>query len=229
MTSTNFDRTIYQAFILDEEKVKSLSKILHNRVGEASISTICADDATRRFESVDKFLEYENARDRRIISLSLHSYSKDRASEENGKIGITYSTKYKYMPISISVEGPEEWASITMRQLVEVVEGSRPWYSRISKVDEFILMGLFAAILCFLLIRAEAISSPPGFIEIFSLLGLGFVPAWGMKYVIRYLFPSGVYLIGQEKARNETRRTMRWTVIALIFGGVFTTLLGFLG
>lgn len=222
MERTNFNRSIYQSFILDEEKVKSLFGILKNRVGEPSISAVCVDDADRHFESVDKLLEYENARKRRIISLSLCSRVKEWTQKENRTIDITY---YINAPgnsyISVRVQGTEEWASITMQQLVEVIKGSRPWYSRISRIDEFIFMWPFAVILYLLLIRSGVISPPLRFTETFAVLGLSFVPAWGMKYVIRHLFPSGVYLIGQEKARYRTKEKMRWVVISVMFPTVW--------
>ena len=206
MEKINFDRMTFHAFLLDEERVKSLSNILQDRVGELSVSAVCADDAHRRFESVDKLLKYENARSRRIISLALRSGVKEWASEVNRTIRITYSIMSINSYISVEVEGPEEWGSITMQQLAEVIEGSRPWYSRVSKVNEFILAWPLMVILYFPLIRAGLISSPPEFIDFLRLFGLSFFPAWGMKYVIRHLFPRGVYLIGQEKARNKTRK-----------------------
>lgn len=72
--STVFDRRIYKSFILDEGRVGTLAGILQNYAGEPSISITCSDGATRSFENVEKLLEYENARSRRITSLHMSSY-----------------------------------------------------------------------------------------------------------------------------------------------------------
>ena len=215
---TAFNRSILESFVLDEEQVRSLAKILQNCVGESSISAACADDATRSFESVDKLLEYENARSRRIISLSLYSRAEKYTPEETSiGIDITCSTNptWRTTHISVSVKGVEEWASITMRQLDEVVAGSRPWYSWISKINAFLLWGPFAVTLFVPFVQAELIPSPITIWGLITLGGLSFWPAWGAAYAIRYLFPSGVFLIGQEKARHKTKERVRWMVIPL--------------
>ena len=84
--STVFDRNISESFALDEKRVRSLAKILQNYAGEPSISVTCADDATRSFENVEKLLEYQNAKSRRITSLYMRSFAVGHEREKTASI-----------------------------------------------------------------------------------------------------------------------------------------------
>ena len=234
MESINFDRTIRYPFILDKEKIESLSKILQNRLGELSISAVCTDDADRSFESVDKLLDYDNIKSRRVISLSL--FSRKYTSKETRRIKITYRAKSRITQIhgiteiSVNVSGSKEWASMTMQELCEAVAGSRPWYSWISKINEAIFTVLFTVIFYFILVRTGIFSSfstpEEVIIPLLYILISAFWTAVGVKsYVIGYLFPPGIYLIGHEKKRHEIREKMRWLFIALVLTAVLTTVL----
>ena len=229
---TVFSRIIFEAFVLDEEQVRSIAKILQKYAGEPSISVNCADDATRSFESVDKLLEYENARSRRITSLSLssHAYSESQllAKVDNASIDAACGGSSEWNPthrLLIRVSGTEERAAITKRELDEVIAGSRPWYSWISKINGFFLWWLFAVTLFLLPLRfisfpvqVESISSSLVFLVFLTHLVVAMMsvwPAWGTLYVIRRLFPLGVFLIGQEKAKYNTKERVRWMAITL--------------
>ena len=230
--STVFDQRIYKSFILDEGRVRTLAGILQNYAGELSISIICKDDATRSFENVDKLLEYENARSRRITSLTMSSYARSRElGTLDARIQFDCPTigfgRWKTGHISIYVRGTEEQASITMSKLDDMVAGSHPWYSWITKINEIVLWPLFSILLLILYLQLGLISSNPPFHRIIVLMGMGFGLAQGAMYVNRSLFPVGVFLIGQEKARHKTKERVQWMVaiplvMTVIAGVIFS-------
>ena len=49
--------------------------------------------------------------------------------------------------------------------------------------------------------------------------------AWGAVYVVRILFPLGVFLIGQEKARYKTKEWAQKTVMGTVAGSILAWLL----
>ena len=233
---TDFNRLISSAFVLDEEQVRSLAKILQNYAGEPSIKATCTDDADRSFENVEKLIGYENAKSRRITSLALRSYDLNR--ETSASIQFTCPTPSTPWTayISIIISGTEEWASNAMRELDEVVTGSRPWYSRISTVPTPVLWPLVVVILGILFFQAGLISSScvtwslfgPALKlssqALFSLATWSLWATWGVGYVLRILFPAGVFLIGQEKARHKTKEKMRWMTITAMVGSILSIL-----
>ena len=230
---TDFSRDSLEAFVLDEKQVRSLAKILQDYAGEPSISVDCTDHATRSFESVDELLEYENAKSRRITSLSLRSYTFTGShlleEREDARIDAAWggpqtfrSTRTAY--ISVRVSGTEERASITKRELDEVIAGSRPWYSWVSKINEVSLWLLFYVILSFLLFQFGETSWVRTPLNILTAAGLSIWPAWGVSWVLRRLFPLGVFLIGQEKGRYRTKEWLRKLVIGTMVTVIITWL-----
>ena len=227
---TDFSRIIFKPFVLDEKQARSLAKILQNYAGKPSISIDCADDATRSFENVDKFLEYENAKSRRITSLALRarSYTETHKLEEMAEASIDFTCgihpKWNTTHISVRVSGTEEGASITKRELDELIAGSRPWYSWVSKINELSLWILFFVILYVSFFQFGRISSPRTLLDLLTVGGLSIWPAWGVSYVLRSLFPLGVFLIGQEKGRYRTKEWLQKLVIGAMVTAIITWL-----
>ena len=226
--NTEFNWSIDTSFILDEERIKSIAKVLQNHAKEQlSISISCQDGATRKYENPETLIEYENASKRRIRSLQMYSGMswKPTASIKFTRkaIGISYPF------IDVHVIGTEKTASHTNRELKELAEGGRPWYSWISKPNTFFLW------LPFYLITA-VFSSQPGVVDIshmvlriIVILTLSIGLAAGVVFIIRLIFPRAVFLIGQEKTRHKTMERARWltitTLLTATVGAIFTWLL----
>lgn len=230
MKRTVFDQSIYKSFILDEGRVRTLAGILQNYAGELSIAITCTDVASRSFENVDKLLEYENESSRRITSLYMSSDARGREQEPlDARIQFDCPTigMWETGHISIHASGTEEQASIAMSKLNDVVAGSHPWYSWISKINTPLFLVLFAVPLVILFVQVGLISSTPTFLEILRPIWVSFFLAMGAMYVNRALFPVGVFLIGQEKERHKTKERLQWAVsiplaIAVIAGVILS-------
>ena len=224
---TTFNRTFKQPFLLRGEQISSLAKILEDRVARPSVSVACADSASRSFESVSDLLDYENPKNRKITSLSLEA---DRYNQGETTISteVTYSTHdYSFLrsDIRVIVRGTDEWAAVTMQELEEVITGSRPWYWWFC-----IMHVLFLWIPCMLSIQLvltltglTAYPEPPALVNAIILGTWSFWLAWAAAYVSRYLFPAGVFLIGQEKERIRTKKRIRMAIVWVV-----PVLLGFI-
>ena len=223
--STIFNRNFSASFVLDEERIRSLAKILNNYAGELSIVATCGDNATRSFENVEKLFEYENAKSRRITSLDISS-SAIRREFERADASINFTTAWWPEPrsyISVRVCGMEERALIARRALDEVATGCQPWHSWFSKQSGFIfwVMALTIAWIPFQMIEHP---SHPLWVGVLEYAGYAVVLGMMARYVTQALFPSGVFLIGQEKARYKTKE---W-VQKLVIGTAATTILAWL-
>ena len=81
---------------------------------------------------------------------------------------------------------------------------------------------LWAAIFYASLILTGATSSPITWLELLSPVGWSLWLSWGTEYAIRFLFPSGVFLIGQEKAQYKTKERLQWLVIFTVTAAILT-------
>ena len=243
MTKARFGQLISEPFVLDEERLKSIGKSLQDYAGEPSISVKCTDGGTLMFENLEKLFEYENAKNRRITSIEMSSYDVGQDREKTAIIDLSTMPfwGWLYPAIVMVIRGTEEEVLIVKRKLDEVIAGSRPWYSWISKINGFFLWWLFFVVTGLVLfVQFEWISLP----EISSPINLSSrviittttlwmtlwvvcvssSPAFGAAYVIRRLFPSTVFLIGQEKKRYKTKEWVRQAVIVLVATAIITWL-----
>ena len=238
MTRATFNKVVFKSFVLGEEQIRSLAKVLQDYAGEPAISVECADDATRSFENTEELFEYQNAKRRRITSLSLRSYTGMHTLEEaEASIDFTCGasqTRWDSYTF-VRVGGEERRTSVTNRELHEVIEGSQPWYSWISKTNTLSLWWpVFFVTLYVLYIQFGLVSSPvsaPVTISaitlwrVFQVAVLSGCSALATAYVVRVLFPVSVFLIGQEKKRHKTKDRVRWIVIGTVATTILTGLL----
>ena len=214
-----FNRFLYrQNFILDEERIKSLVKVLQNRVGEPSISADCADGGVRSFENVENFLQYENPKGRRIISLDFDSIN----SEEELAAGVEFRSPEATLSgssssVRIVVRGAEDPATMVMKEIEEIVLGNQPWYSWIYKLNESAWFVMYVIAAYFVLNKFGLVSlSDPNLDDIFSLTAVSVCMTLGTRYGIRRLFDTAVFLIGQEKTKYKTKEWLRKIIIGVL-------------
>ena len=227
---TLFERTISESFVIDEKRVRSLAGVLQHYAGEPSISATCADDATRSFENIEELFEYENPINRRITSLDMDSYGSELKEKPHANIKFATHQFDSTPGIRIRVSGPEEQALIAKRQLDEIAEGSRPWHSRVSKgeLPPFGWVGSCIFVLVGGVIYIIFISTPTDSevrVRLPTLgVWLGVISVLVVHYGTKILFPSAVFLIGQEKTRHKTKEWAQRIVI----GTIATTTLAWL-
>ena len=206
-----------QYFILDKERIKSLVNVLQSRVGEPSISAVCADEGTRSFESVEDLLQYENPKGRSILSLDFESTN----HEEKVVAIIEFRSPYKKIltasGVAITVSGEEDQATIVMKGIEEIVLGIQPWYSWLAKINEIFWIALYLIALYFPFNKLGLFSFSD--LNVLDVISISAVAAWmtfGTRYVVRFLFDPAVFMIGQEKSRYQTKEWIRKIIVSVL-------------
>ena len=127
--AVTFDFEIKSAFVLRRDAVSRVWKILES-IGAVSATAHCADNARRRFESLSQLLAFDNARAKEIRSLQFSASSEDLKRSANVAFGRFTST-----PISVTLSAPEDGEILqTYEGLKDTIDGTRTWYSLISRV-----------------------------------------------------------------------------------------------
>lgn len=218
-----FNRNVPASFVLGEERVRSLVKILQKHAGKPSFEATGADNTTWSFENLEELFEYENAKRRRITSLDISSYAIDH-EVGRASASINFTTAWWAEPrsyISVRVSGTEDQVSITMRALDEVATGCQPWHSWFSKQSQFVfwVMALTIAWIPFQMIEHPSHSHRE---QILEHIGIAAILGMAGRYVTHILFPSGVFLIGQEKARYKMKEWVQKLAIGTMVAAIIT-------
>lgn len=216
---------------------------------EVELEVTCVDSARREFDSIDELLSYENSDSARINELSIRSYPpyKNRQDECSADLKFSLDEKISglldHCAISLRLTGPDEKVVYTEKRIQEKLEGTKPWYSYVARINGFhvsfvVFVAVFVALLLSLalLTRSDILqlfSQEKGVAELLSYsVGAGialflffwtplsFASRWAIRFR-RSVFPGGLFLIGQqadlEEARNHRRRRLvnwAWGTVA---------------
>ncbi len=221
--------SVRRAFVLRPEAVKRIWTILESSIGAVSAMARCADDARRGFDDVTKLLEFDNAKGKEIRSLDLSAMSKDW--QRSGDVSFASRSD----AISVSLKMPNGEVSRVKEDLLDVLDGTRAWYSAISRINLFYVL-LGAIFLLYLVVsialpdRAEpragvalgrAIILAVEFLAI--LAGIG-AACWLIYRLHARYFPLAVFALGQGADRFEVDDKVRWVVVIGLVVSVFGSL-----
>ncbi len=211
--------SIKQAFVVEPNQLEKLYKLFKDRINTPSISSRCTDDIEREFPRVKHLLDYENPRDKRISSLTIWARTDDWKKEAR----ISFSNR-SWETISVSIQGTEPSVSRLKDEISEVIDGMKPWYWWVARIDFFYVILVVSLIgFSFLRVYAESLPSVKSefsparvFLAIGITVGIfgGLVLlVWGLNKLRRRYFPVAVFSIGQEVKRYETDEKIRWSII----------------
>jgi hypothetical protein len=226
------------AFVLGEEELKKLSRLLNERIGKVEYSATCADDVSRSFASLNEVISYENAKPRQITRFRISALSDDfhkRATVE--MVGSSWRG------ISLDLHGRDDVVDRLRAELLEILSGIRPWYGSFQRVDFVALLFVFTppVLLLLFLIRVALRPNPAGTStgsnpRMDAIVWLIVIGTYASFLVVGFLlnrfrdsiFPS-VFLIGQGKARFQHLERIHWGigiafVVSLVAGIVVTVL-----
>ena len=233
---------------MGEEHIRSIAKALSDAGQKVRLEAECADNAEREFSQVPELLNYENQKSKGILSLTISS-SSPAGSEKWGSTNVEFETDaFARGAINIRVRSDDdERGQALIEKLVGVVEGTKPWYSWITRIDWISLHWIAFGVLAFLLLgigtyvllteglMAESFSTMGAplvlqFTVWSFILGAYLLVAAAIVQVRRKFFPSTLFLIGQEIARNDSMDGARWLVLGafatLILGAIVAILIG---
>ncbi|MEO9590933.1 hypothetical protein [Rhodopirellula bahusiensis] len=217
------------SFIVRVEPLLKLHTLLSERIGPTTIIAECADDVTRAFDSFAKLEQYENARSKRIVNLWLRS----SGDSPKKSASVEFTDKWYFGGTRIEIQARDDVVTRLRSDLLDVIEGFRPWYHWINRFD---ISGLSIAGLAMVVFGSlgwialngsdKPSTAAPRVWSIGVLLGVGFSAFWfgTARLLSRFrstVFPHGTFAIGQEIQRLETAEKWRW---GLVIGFVFLVL-----
>jgi hypothetical protein len=212
------------AFLLGEDELKKLSRLLSERVGNVAYCAHCADDVARNFATIAEVMSYENSRQSQIKRFRIDACSDDRL--KRATIDMSDS---EYRGISLDFHGRDDVVDRLRADVLDILSGMRPWSGIFHRVN-FLWASLgVICVMCFgflVMIALNQIrttkSSGDGrdavVIARIYAAGLLFLLLGSLVNLIRNrLFPSAIFLIGQGKTRFQRLERFQWGfVIAFV-------------
>ncbi len=215
---------IRQAFVATSGGITKLWHVLAESCPMVTATAHCHDGLVRQFATLEALVGYENPVRASITSLELSARSDDRETRAEVSLGSPYSASMK-----ASLHGEEGCISSLRTSVTDVLDGMRPWYSRIATVDLSIVWGSvilapFAVLQIFAVIMSAS-SSPKIQIQIpfrtalyytavviGGIAAIGFV-IWATWRLRTRFFPVPTFAIGQGLGRHQRDEQIRWGVI----------------
>ena len=221
-----YSKTLWHAFVIDDYKLKNLTKLLQDQVGNVTLSADCVHGFSYRFETVGDLIDYENPKSKEIHSISLHAKSDDYSKS----VMIVFHRALSSPAIGISLNGCENALPKLLDEIQDVIGGMRPWYDVLSRfpiVYGFGITVLFALIGIF---RFKGYIS--GIIETFEdesrehifrlILYFSTMLMWFPFYkLLVFVFPPTVFAIGQGKERFNRMKWFHGIIASFIIGLIF--------
>jgi|SRR3990172_4862887 len=220
---------ISHAFVLTAVDAEKIWSMLAQSFDSVQASALCSDSIRREFTSADALIQYENPRSRAIRSLTYEARSDKPYARASIQFGGRYSSS-----VEMSISGPESSVLAIRDRLGEVLDGMRPWYSPISRVDFFYIVtgALFFAWLVFQGMSTGSASgkamtfgqaSTAAAVLIAFLFGVGMF-IWALNRLRSRFFPVAAFAIGQGQGRFNFDEKLRWVVIVGFGVSVFASL-----
>ena len=211
-------------FVLGEDELKKLSRLLSERIGSVAYRAHCADDVARSFTTIAEVMSYENSRQSQIKQFRMSACSDDHL--KHATIDMSDS---EYRGISLDFHGRDDVVDRLRADVLDILSGMRPWFGIFHRVN-FVLASLGAILVVFFgflvllalnQVRttkssgdgrdAVAVARIYGTVFLFVLLG------WLLNLIRNRLFPRAMFLIGQGKTRFQRLERFQWGfVIAFV-------------
>ncbi len=215
---SNLRLTREHAFVLSEIDIKNIWGTLEQYFGAVSANVEFTDNIERKAESIEQLLAFENSKKRSIRRVEFSSRSEN--GENRSKV--TFEN-YEHRPVLITASGIDDVITRFSDSCEEIIDGLKPWYSRLCKLDFFYIIGGIAFI-GFMLLRIMVPDSPKEAptelsraIEILSILSAIFAALWfaiwGLNKIRAKCFPIATFAIGQGKERHRVIENIRWGVV----------------
>jgi hypothetical protein len=122
-----------QAFVLGTADIKKLCSLLTERIGPVTIDTKTVTELERQFSDGTKLSEIENPWEKRIVDVRINAKSIDRTKRAT----IRFSES-RFTPVDVEIAASEIVVERLRQDLIDILRGLRPWYSRIARIDFFI-------------------------------------------------------------------------------------------
>lgn len=222
------------SFVLGPQTVSTLWKSLHHKFSHVNATASCADSVERTFATAKSLLAYENPTAKRIVGLDLAVRSDD--FERTGHLRFSESVWGGGDTIVLGLEGPELDMLRVKDEILEILDGIRPWYSFLSRIDfQYPVWGAAAVLYMLMVLRYGSAPSAPNpsiplkaavliLLIVFGVLAGTIALPFGLNRLRRRVFPRATFSIGQGVPRFELAERFRWVVVVGMFVSVLAGL-----
>lgn len=119
-------------FVLTPQDLSALMNIL-GRLGDVTSSIDCSDGLTRKFETIESLLQYDNLPSQQIRELSMSSRGKDLTAWASVSLANQPFSNFR-----LHLEGPEEVIAGINHDLEARLSGMNPWYAVVTRGEVFL-------------------------------------------------------------------------------------------
>jgi len=188
--------------VLEPEDVKKLWRYLDKRVDEVTAVLSCSDGSERPFADLEELLSYENTWQRRITELSLNGYSREPAVS----VSVDFRRDFSF-PIRVWIKAETD-AEGLHREILEMVRGTRPWFSFVGPITTWRMIALWVVSYMLAVYLANKVN-----LEGLERLAFNVTVGVAIMFVVGRLllvcFPIATFALGQGKKRADFVRSLR--------------------
>lgn len=223
-----YSEDLIHAFVVGAPELKKLTKLLQDYIGKVEISAGCADGFSNDFETIDRLIGYENPKSKEIQSIYLKAKSEDFSKSAE----VRFSDSSLGL-ISVKCRGDKDYVSKLKEKILDVIEGTCPWYNVIRRKHIVLLTGIILFMLWFIWMllftlydivefKSESISNfvlaakdmNPFMRLLMSCMGiLLWIFIWNYGKLQDFVFPPTAFKIGQGKSRFKVKERIQWGVV----------------
>lgn len=215
----SYEANLNLPFVLRAEDLEKLCMLVSNATGECEVTIRCGDGLQRRTSDVAEVLQYSNASNRQVQSISIEGHG----GEPRSSIEVTFASRF-FHTISVRVRA-EESRLVHLRDSLETIfSGLRPWYAGAARRDIYgtvltivFLLYLTVAISMFFDLPSSAtvLQEPVEGIRriVFLTLAVAAPAAWLLNKLRAKVFPDACFAIGHGRARYDTQEKVRWGAV----------------
>ena len=207
-----------QAFVLKETDIDKVWNTMQSDVGEVYAEVSFSDSIERKVKTLGEVLAFENSNKKKITRIGL--YARSSSGETISRVVFEDS---KYRPIQVSASGIDDVVTKFGDNMSEILDGLKPWYSIISKLDFFYVIG-FVCWIAYMLLKImtpdtpnsnalELVQSIKIIVIVLSVFGIIALSIWGLNRLRGIYFPFASFAIGQGLERYRVQENVRWGVV----------------
>ena len=236
ISQTEIKANTNYSLIISEEMLNRVDNWGDKTLQLDDIECDCRDEAIRHFSNVKNLLEFENEKERKIISAKF--YFEDKNSDNSIFVHLNGDNEYNFQPrVTFKISGNDDFCNQFRDKIKREIKACRSWYWLIERLN--IAHPIFALI--FIIIGSYGtysilFDSPESFLSqetntrilyVFCFLFGGLISAIPLVFIEmlkQNLFPRMTFAIGFEKSRNKLLENIRWGVfvatLVSILGGI---------
>ena len=219
------------AFVLRKSQIRRLWDLLTNQVGAVNASVVCADEITRKFTNWEQFESYDNPPAKMAVKLTMDAHSDDLETS----VTVEFSDGI-WTTINVRIRSTELVGAEIKGKILDILDGTKSWYSPFSGDIRPILIGLFVFVLLSYIRLYPTSGEMEGSLDrtlhyhvlvILSssaLLVFLFVVVQKINKLWSWIFPKTYFAFGQGENRYNTVEKFQWGVSIAFVVSVISSL-----